>query len=608
MLAFFTFGGDGLKLTIFATTDVHGALYPYNYFDNQEKTTSLLHAASYINKYKQHHEDIAVLTVDNGDILQGDTWNDYDAAHPDEPLTPGVINSIYDVVGLGNHEFNFGFEYLTKALSNYKTPVINSNITFDNPLKDIVKPYVIKTIPLEGKDLKVGFISVVPTQVTKWDHVHFRQDETLVRPMLESVKKTAKQVRDLGADIIVVLAHTGLKVDVDPYDVYSENQSLLFAQLSDELKIDAIISGHTHEVFPSDGGPNMRLDIKDGVINNVAVVQPGVSATRLGQIDFELEYNDSKWQIIKRSAKALEVDKMEVDEDILKQFEPSHEIVKNYLKEPVSTLDEDWHSFFAQVLPSPAVQVSGEAAKAYAEQLIREDILPDLPVLAFNAPTRAGRDGAHDYTQISRGELTLSDAINLYKHANTLSIIKLNGKRIKEWLEWSASQFLTNGEPSLLASNDSKTGFPSYNFDMFYDLEYTIDIMNEARYNNSGEKISDSNRVLSVTYKGERVEDTETFLVAANNYRASNTPLLQVPDVEIIYESHVLVRDLLIDYLRAQRKFEKKSPMTILPAEKYTFVSSTKAEQFIKDEPIRHVKDLGNGFSLYEVDYGNYKK
>lgn len=607
MLAFFTLEGNQVKLTIFATTDVHGAIYPYNYFDNEDKTTSLLHAASYIKEYQARHKEDVVLTIDNGDFLQGDTWNDYDAEHPDLALAPTVVNEIYDVVGLGNHEFNFGFDYLSQVLSKYKAPIINSNISFKNSLKDVVKPHHIVKKNVNGRVLKIGFVSVVPTQITKWDHVHFRSDASIVSPMLESLKKEVQHVRDQGADVVIALAHTGLKVDVDPYDVHGENQAYLFAQISEELQIDGIVSGHTHEVFPSDA-LDLRHDITDGVINNVAVVQPGVSAKQLGQLDFELEFRENSWEIKKRSAKVLEVDKMQLDQELLGKFKPYHKDVKAYLTEPITTLKEDWHTYFAQVLPSPAVQVSGEAAKVYAEKLIEDGIIPNLPVLSFNAPTRAGRDGAHDYTQILAGPLTLSDAINLYKHANTIAILKISGKRLREWLEWSASQFLTHGEPSLLDSNDSKTGFPSYNFDMFYDLEYTVDITNEPRYNSSGAQISENRRLLSATYRGERIKETDVFLVAANNYRASNTPLLQTPDVEVVYESHVLVRDLLIDYLKSGRTFTKASPLTVLPSKKYTFVSATKAQQFIKDEPIRHIKDLGNGFSVYEVDYGNYKK
>lgn len=104
-----------MKLTIFATTDIHGAFYPYDYFDGSEKSSSLLHLQSHIKRYRADHPEALVLTVDNGDMLQGDVWSDYDYRHRDgeDPLfAPQMINEVYDVIGVGNHEFNFGLDYL----------------------------------------------------------------------------------------------------------------------------------------------------------------------------------------------------------------------------------------------------------------------------------------------------------------------------------------------------------------------------------------------------------------------------------------------------------------------------------------------------------------
>ncbi len=598
-----------MQLTIFATTDVHGAIYPYNYFDNEEKSHSLLHVASYIEQYKQIH-DALVLTVDNGDMLQGDTWNDYDVAHPDNALVPQVINSLYDVVGLGNHEFNYGFNHLTHMLSDYTVPVINSNIDFENPLKDIVENHYIKTVLVDKKPLNIGFVSVVPTQVTRWDHMHFRNDNSVVHPMYEAVQRTVATVKDKGADVIILLAHTGLNAATDKDNPHDENQAYLYAQFASELGIHAIVCGHTHEVFPSENTAldDETVDVEHGSINNVPIVQPGVSAKYLGKIDFELEFKSDEWCITKRSASIIQASEMQIDEALLKQYEAAHISVKNYLGAPITTLNTHWHTYFAQVLSSSAVQVTGEASKDFVERLIKGKKLPELPVLSFNAPTRGGRDGAHDYTNIPSGPLTLSDAINLYKHANTMSVLQINGATLREWLEWSASQFVTLGAPRLLAPNDSNTGFPSYNYDMFYDLDYEIDISNGPRYNNSGYKISDERRILSVKYNGKEVQADDQFLVAANNYRASNTPFLQGPETTVVYESSELVRDILIDYLQRQQTFVPRIPFTLHPERTYEFVTATEAAKLITDEPIRHVKTLEDGFSLYEVTYGNHKK
>ncbi|WP_213810680.1 hypothetical protein [Jeotgalicoccus sp. WY2] len=106
-----------MKLTVFATTDVHGAIYPYNYFDNEPKDNALLKFKTYIDKYKAMNDKETVITVDNGDLLQGDVWSEFDSTNPAQALVPGIINEMYDVIGLGNHEFNFGLPFLNEFLN-----------------------------------------------------------------------------------------------------------------------------------------------------------------------------------------------------------------------------------------------------------------------------------------------------------------------------------------------------------------------------------------------------------------------------------------------------------------------------------------------------------
>ena len=63
-------------------------------------------------------------------ICSGDVWSDCDVAHSSAPLIAGHLNGMYDVIGLGNHEFNFGLDYLNDIFSKVDVPIINSNIDF----------------------------------------------------------------------------------------------------------------------------------------------------------------------------------------------------------------------------------------------------------------------------------------------------------------------------------------------------------------------------------------------------------------------------------------------------------------------------------------------
>src|SRR5699024_12426966 len=93
--------------------------------------------------------------------------------------------------------------------------------------------------------------------------------------------------------------------------------------------------------------------------------------------------------------------------------------------------------------------------------------LPDLPVLPFSSAVKSGRDGAADFTVIDKGTFILSDAIDIYKHANSFMIIKVTGDILEEWLEWGASQFTSNKDENILYPNCSQSDFDGYNFNMF---------------------------------------------------------------------------------------------------------------------------------------------
>ncbi|MFC3418583.1 5'-nucleotidase C-terminal domain-containing protein [Salinicoccus hispanicus] len=597
-----------MRLTIFATTDVHGAIYPYDYFNTSEKSASLLHVQSYIERYKAAHPDEMVLAVDNGDMLQGDVWSDYDYRHQNVPLfVPHVMNGIYDVIGIGNHEFNFGLDYLDKAYGQMDAEIVNANVDFKNhPLKSRVKPYtIVENETLDGI-LKIGFLSVVPTQILKWDAAHL-EGKVTVRDMRTTVEKIAKEMKAEGADIIILLSHSGMSKNPDQVKSYGENQTLLMTMIKD---IDGIVFGHTHEFFP-DTTFEMEIDnidFRKGVVNGKPMVQPGVSASHLGQLTFDIEH-DGSWRIVDSMAQLIDSDRMPLDESLKKKYEDLHEQVSRYLSQPIGHIDETWHTYFSRVLPSEAVQVTAEAGKAYTRDLMEKGEIETLPIVAFNAVIRAGRDGPNDYTVLEAGDITLSAAIDLYKHTNIMTIIKLDGRTLKEWLEWSASQFnqISPETDELLEPNRSKDGFPSYNFDTFFDLDYTFDITQPPRYSGTAKQISDSERVVEMKYDGRPVEPDDCFIVPANNYRVSYTPFLR--EAEVVHESYRHVRDIVVEYMMAEPEFEHSNPMTIVPARKYRMMSATKAKDYIEnDSRIKYIEAIDDGFSWYEIDLSKEEK
>lgn len=587
-----------MKLTIFATTDVHGAIYPYNYFDRKPADHGLVILKSYIDQYKKDHPDEIVLTVDNGDMLQGDVWSDYDVANRDRPLIPAHLNDMYDVVGLGNHEFNFGLEYLNDIYSKVDIPIINSNIDFLNcPLKDRIKKHTVITCDTPEGKLNIGFVSAVPTQIMKWDKFNL-EGNVEVSSMKESIDAEVQVLKDNGADLVILLSHSGMSRAKEDMERFGENQTFLMTFLKD---IDGIVFGHTHELFPHDGYDMdvSALDIVKGTVNGVPMVQPGVQASHLGKLTFEIDMTDGV-RITDTMAQLINAQTIEPPPEYLSRYEKEHNKVLNFLSTEFGEIKTPWHSYFSRVAPSYSVQAVAEAMKRHTFR-IKDDIeLPDLPVLAFSSAVKSGRDGVDDFTVIDAGTFTLSDAIDIYKHANNFMIIKVTGDVLKEWLEWSASQFTSDKDENILHPNRSRQGFPGYNFDIFFDLDYTIDIRRPPRYSSAAKRINDSERIVSMSYKGKEIGPADEFIIPAHNYRVAYTPFLR--DQEILHESDQSIRDIVIEYMKKGPDFELKDPITVIPSGKYYFISATKARDYIKDEPIRHIRTIDDGFSWYEIE------
>lgn len=591
-----------MKLTVFATTDVHGAIYPYDYFTDTDKNSSLLHIKSYIDWYKQENPEEIVLTVDNGDILQGGVWNDYDYEHrAGSMLVPKIINDLYDIIGLGNHEFNFGLDYLYTVYKEIEPVIINTNVDFkDHPLKKRVLPYKILEKETSAGIIRIGFLSVVPTQIMKWDAFHL-EGRLTVADMRKTVEETAAEMKAAGADMTILLSHSGLSKNPDHLRKYGENQTLLMTMVKN---IDGIIFGHTHEFFP-DADFEVEIgtiDFRKGTINDKPMVQPGVYASHLGMLTFEIEKKDGSWNSLDRTACLIDTREIPLTQELKNKCDPDHQKVREFLSQPIGKIEAVWHTYFSRLFPSKAVQVVAEAGKAYTEKLIHSGELESQPVLGFNAAIKAGRDGPDDFTVLEAGEVTLSEAINLYKHANSMVIIKINGATLKEWLEWSASQFNSPDETDiLLKPNRSRDGFPSYNYDTFFDLDYVFDITQPPKYDSTAKLINNSSRLVEVRYRGKAVEDEEVFIVPANNYRVAYTPFLR--NAEILHESQLNVRDIVIEYIKDSPDFVLSDPMTILPRGRYKISTATKAKDYItEDQQIKHLEEKGDGFSWYEIN------
>lgn len=623
-----------VDLRIMETTDLHSNMMDFDYYKDKPtdkfglvRTASLIHAA--------RNEVTNSVLVDNGDVIQGSPLGDYMAA---KGLKKGDVHPVYKamntldyVVGnLGNHEFNYGLDYLKKALAGAKFPYVNANVIDSKTGKPLFTPFLITDNEVKDRDgkthhLRIGYIGFVPPQIMVWDKANL-QGKVTVADITETAKKWVPEMRKQGADIIVAIPHSGLSGD--PYKTMAENSVYYLSQVKG---INAIMFGHAHAVFPSEEFANIKgADIKQGTLNGVPAVMPGMWGDHLGVVDMVLNNNDGKWQVETARAEARPIyDKAAKkslaaeDQNLVKVLADDHQATRDFVSKPVGKSNDNMYSYLSLVQDDPTVQIVNNAQKAYTEHFIQGDPdLANLPVLSAAAPFKAGgrKNDPASFVEVEKGNLTFRNASDLYLYPNTLVVMKVSGQEVKDWLECSAGQFnqidVHSSKPQSLINWD---GFRTYNFDVIDGVNYEIDVTQPARFDGECTLINkDAERIKNLTFNGKPIDPKATFLVATNNYRAYGGKFAGTGDKHIAFASPDENRSVVAAYISAETQKSgavtptadnnwKLAPIIASQPLDIRFETSPteKAAAFIKTHAQYPMIAKGTddiGFEVYQVD------
>jgi 5'-nucleotidase len=254
---------DVFRLTIMHTNDVHGAYAPY---DGKADATTDGGAARQMTVINQiRAEGGNTILVDGGDRFTGtlfhQQWRGQEASQ--------IMNAMkYDVMTVGNHEFDDGYDTLVKFVDELKFPIITSDVTFGPELKDKIKPYTI----LEVAGQKIGVIGLTPpdsaTLSSPGPKVSFTDDLVgTVQPIVDDLTKQ-------GINKIMLLTHIGLVVDEE-----------LASKLNN---VDLIVGGHSHTLLSNaytGAEGKYPVVVKDKDDKNVYIVQAGSSLKYMGRLN-----------------------------------------------------------------------------------------------------------------------------------------------------------------------------------------------------------------------------------------------------------------------------------------------------------------------------------
>ncbi|MGG4451130.1 bifunctional 2',3'-cyclic-nucleotide 2'-phosphodiesterase/3'-nucleotidase [Brevibacillus porteri] len=618
-----------LKLRLLETTDIHTNIVNYDYY--QDKNTDefgLAKTATLVKKAREEAKNS--ILIDNGDLLQGNPLGDYVAKI--DPLKAGDTHPAYkamnlmdyDVANIGNHEFNFGLEFLDTSLKGAKFPYINSNVYVDdkdkNPDNDknMYTPYEIleRTFKDEnGKDvkLKVGVIGFVPPQIMQWDKANL-EGKVIAKDIVETANKFVPEMKKKGADIIIAVPHSG----IGPTEGGPQLENASY-QLSKVDGIDAILFGHSHSVFPGPGFDKIPgIDAEKGTINGKPAVMPGFWGNHLGVIDLTLKQEKGKWKVAESATKVVPIyDKAnkaslaDADKAIVDAVKEDHDKTVEWVRSAVGKTSSPIFSYFALVQDDPSIQIVTNAQKWFVEKNVKGTEYDGIPVLSAGAPFKAGgRNGVSYYSNIPAGTIAIKNVSDLYIYPNTLKAVLVDGATVKEWLERSAGQFnqidlkKTDEQPLI---NES---FPTYNFDVIDGVTYQIDVTQPSKYAVDGKVASkDANRIKNLSFNGKPVKPEDKFIVVTNNYRASGGGAFPGLDGKnIVIDSPDENRQIVIDYILNQKNIDPAADnnWSFAPVDaklNVTFTSSPDAKPFAeKLSNIKFINVLETGFAKFSID------
>lgn len=507
---------ERVTVSVLATTDTHGYIYPYDYFTRQPAARGLAKVATLVAEVRR--ETPHALLVDCGDTIQGSSLaGAYQAerragsTRAPEPMMLAMSRIGYDAMVLGNHELNYGLESLSAARDSARFPWLSANTVTGGALPPFA-PYLLKTVA----GVKLAIIGVTTSAIPKWEKPENIRGLSWLAPE-EGVRRALQALEQEQPDVTLVAVHGGLGHDpetgaVRPNQEPGENPAWDIAVQFPKLA--AVIVGHSHG-----REPGRR-------VGNVLLVQPRPWAMELARVDLALERDPGgAWRLAGATSRLLPVTpETPADPEVLELARPYHEAAERYLDRPVA---------------ESGTALSGARGRFEDSALV--DAIHEVQ-LHYTGAQVSFASLFQSRVEIPRGPVTLRELAALYLYDNELYAIEGNGRMVREALENAARYFKTCPDPSCERGPLVERTIPGYNYDMAQGVEYALDLRRPA-----------GSRLEYLRYRGAPLRDDEPLRIAVNNYRAAGSGgYTMFRDARIVWRGDRAIRDLMADYWSAR--------------------------------------------------------
>jgi len=454
-----------------------------------------------------------VVLVDNGDAIQGE---------PVGTMTTGeaivkLMNAVgYDVLTMGNHEFDYGMDRFLELAKLAEAPYVSCNFTHEG--EKVFQPYVIK----EFDGVKIAFVGVTtPKTFTSSTPTYF-QDESgkYVYGFCEggdgadlyaAVQKAVDNARAEGAQYVILQAHLGIESECAPW--------MSSDVIANTTGIDALLDGHSHSELTEE-----KVKNKDG--KDVLLAACGTKLANIGYLritkDGKLSTGLYTWKY------DVSFPAMLGDTEVAKAVSAATEELNAKLAEVVAKSD------VALTIADPETDV----------RIIRnaETNLGDLCADAYRV--MGGADvavvnGGGIRTNIAAGEITLNDILKVHPFGNALCVVECSGQQILDALEWTARNVPGENGGFLQVSG------MTYEIHTYIESSATMD----DKGNFTG--VTGEYRVKNVMIGDEPLDVNKTYTLASHNYmlKSGGDGTNMFMNCKVLVDESMLDNQVLINYI-----------------------------------------------------------
>ena len=479
----------GDLLTIYFTSDTHGYLYPTHFRDLKPQPMGLLSM--------RFPKDENTLVIDGGDTIQGSPLTYFcHISGIEPPVAPAMNDRGYDYVTLGNHDFNYGPENLGRYLHSLNARCLCANVQ-DAEGRLPVTPATVHTL---GNGLRIGLVGIVTDWVNRWEKKANLVGLTVSDP-LEAARAAIAALPPY--DVLVGIYHGGIEKDLTTGRVLSDTDENIACRLCEELPFDLLLTGHQH------------IALAEGQWHGVHLVQTPCNATHYVRVTLD-ENRQFHSELCSVSDHA---DLTEEEQQLMKRL-------NDWLDHPVGRLSRPlWPQDHL------TMALRGTPIADFFNQVQLAASGADISCAALANSVR-GFDSS----------VTVRDVVASYVYSNTLAVLEVTGRILRQALEQCASYFDVDEEnrvrihPHFLEPKEAH-----YNYDYFAGITYTIDLNRPV-----------GSRITALLRQGRPVEMGETFTLCMCDYRATGAGDFDFyRSCRRVKEIQTDISELILDYLRS---------------------------------------------------------